>query len=88
MTSTDKPARATPGKDPAPAHMRLVRITRGSFINGPWHDVEPAGWSVGIARALCGTHGHGRYLTADQVPAHDRRCPSCVTASRRRREAK
>lgn len=86
MTSTDKPERATPGKDPAPAYLRLVRITGGSFVSGPWHDVEPAGWRAGVARALCGAHGHGRFLTTDELPAtDDRRCPSCVTASRRRR---
>jgi hypothetical protein len=78
MTADQNTRRARPAVDPAPPYMRIVRITGGNVVEGPWHNLEPAGWAVNLVRASCGVRGRqDRYDTTEKLPAGARRCPLC-----------
>ncbi len=87
MTEEEKGRRARPGVDAAPLFVRLVRITGGGVVEGPWHDLEPAGWPVNAVRAVCGARARTDHFDTTDKPGRGARFCSRCRARRREKAA-
>jgi hypothetical protein len=88
VSTEQNPSAAPAAEQPAPAFMRVTRITGGTIHEGPWHDMEPAPWRIGAAHATCGVRGRqDHYDTATELQPGARRCPRCSAIRREREDA-
>lgn len=85
MTAEEKTYRRPGDGQPPPPFVRIIRFTGGTVREGPWHDLEPAGWTVHALRSSCGARARmDHYEVAESLPAGARRCPRCRARARDR----